>query len=65
MRYQMSQAELKQAIEYYLNEKVLRNPVKVTEVSPQDETRRGQNYVLHVVVTDEGALDDKLRAIGA
>ena len=62
----MSQAELKEAIEYYLNEKVLRHPVKVASVEPRDTKKLSVNYVLHVVVTDDQQhIDEQLRAVGA
>lgn len=54
MKYHMSQAELIEAVQYYLNEKVLRNPVKVTGVNPKEKCQHiGIGYVLHVEVTDD------------
>lgn len=53
MKYDMSQAELIEAVEFYLNERVLKRPVKVSQVKPSDERKTaGINYVLHVTVTD-------------
>lgn len=53
MRYDMSQAELKEAVEFYLNQKVLKRLVKITSVEPQDKRDLGIGYVLHVTVTDD------------
>lgn len=55
MKYKLSQAELQKAVEYYLNEKVLREPITVSAVEPSDKGDRklGINYVLHVTVTDD------------
>lgn len=56
MKYHLSQAELIEAVQYYLNEKVLRNPIKVTRVNPKDRCQHmGTTYVLHVEVTDDQA----------
>lgn len=65
MRYDMSQAELIEAVQFYLNEKVLKRPVNVTSVKPQDNNRQqlGINYVLHVTVTDDGEqVPEEIRA---
>jgi hypothetical protein len=65
MRYHMSQAELKEAIQYYLNEEILREPVTVKNVEPKDKKALGINYVLHVVVSDDQRhIDEQLRAVG-
>ena len=53
MKYDLSQLELQKAIEYYLNEKVLKTPIKVDSVSPIDTKARGIHYVLHVEITDD------------
>lgn len=54
MRYQLSQAELIEAVQHYLNEKVLKRPVTVTSVKPSDDSRLGGiNPVLHVTVDDD------------
>lgn len=54
MKYHMSQAELIEAVQFYLNEKVLREPVKVNRVNPSDKCQHmGIGYVLHVDVTDD------------
>lgn len=59
MRYEISQAELREAIQYYLNEKVLQRPVEVKSVSPVNDSPHNRygdiNYVLHVVVEDTQA----------
>lgn len=54
MIYHMSQAELISAVQYYLNEKLLRNPIKVSGVKPSEKCQHmGIGYVLHVDVTDD------------
>lgn len=52
MQHNLSQAELKSAIEYWLNEVKLKRPVTVKCVKPQGTTSY-PNYVLHVTVTEE------------
>jgi hypothetical protein len=49
----MSQAELIEAVQFYLNEKVLKRPVKVTSVKEDGGSRSTVNHVLHVVVEDD------------
>lgn len=54
MKYDMSQAELIEAVQFYMNEKILKRPVKVTSVSPQEKDRSmTRGYVLHVTVEDD------------
>jgi len=53
MRYEMSQAELIEAVQFYLNQKVLKRPVTVSKVEPRDKSKLGINYMLHVTVTDD------------
>lgn len=53
MQYHLSQAELIEAMEYYLNKVVLKRHVKVTKVEPQTKEQIGINYTLHVTVSDD------------
>lgn len=53
MQFHLSQAELQKAIEHYLNDKVLKDPVKVKDVSPINRKELGVNYVLHIDITAE------------
>lgn len=53
MKYEMSQAELIEAVQFYLNERVLKRPVTVSSVEPRDKKSLGINYVLHVTVIDD------------
>lgn len=53
MQYDMTQAELIEAVQYYLNEQVLKRPVKVSKVEPREGKKMGVNYTLHVIVTDD------------
>ena len=53
MKYEMSQAELKEAVQHYLNDKVLKRPVTVQTVEPRDKKHLATNYVLHVTVIDD------------
>lgn len=52
MRYEMSQAELIEAVQFYLNEKVLKRSVTVKAVKPRENSGAayGINYALHVTV---------------
>lgn len=61
MRYEMSQAELIEAVQFYLNERVLRRPIKVSKVAQQEKKHGTVAYALHVVVTDDqDHMDPKL-----
>ena len=54
MKYNLSQAELIEAVQYYMNEKILRNPVTVKQVKPSEGCQHvGIGYVLHVEVHDD------------
>lgn len=67
MQYEMSQAELIEAVEFYLNEKVLKRPVNVTQVrGSEDGGQRRRVGALRVTVTDdEEHLDQRHRATAA
>lgn len=70
MQYEMSQAELIEAVQFYLNERVLKRPVKVSKVAQQKEKSGSVQYALHVVVTDDQEhmdpnLKDAVRASAA
>ena len=53
MQYDMSQAELIEAVQFYLNERILKRPVTIKRVEPRDAKKLGIGYVLHVTVTDD------------
>ena len=53
MKYHFSQAELRMAIEHYLNTVMLKTPVKVKSVDPEYKKNLGINYCVHVDVYDD------------
>lgn len=53
MKYEMTQDELIKAVEHYLNDKVLKEPIKVRQVVGQNTHKLGQSYVLHVDIYEE------------
>lgn len=56
MRHFLTQAELQEAIQYWLNEVKLQTPVTVSKVEPErDNSSMPHTTVLHVWVTEATA----------
>lgn len=53
MKYELTQTELIEATQYYLNEKMLKTPVKVMSVKPISDASRGGGLTVAIETTME------------